>query len=115
MNKMMILYVYIYRHGVKQPRYPWSDGPEFVTQCPIQPGANFSQRVLLSDEEGTLWWHAHSDWSRATIHGLFVILPRLGTTYPFTKPDAEVPVVLGLILVFYPFLFYSNYDQRLLV
>ncbi|XP_023770814.1 laccase-15 [Lactuca sativa] len=85
----------IHWHGVKQPRYPWSDGPEFVTQCPIQPGANFSQRVLLSDEEGTLWWHAHSDWSRATIHGLFVILPRLGTTYPFTKPDAEVPVVLG--------------------
>ncbi|KAI3757433.1 hypothetical protein L6452_04970 [Arctium lappa] len=85
----------IHWHGIKQPRYPWSDGPEFVTQCPIQPGANFSQRVLLSDEEGTLWWHAHSDWSRATIHGLFVILPRLGTTYPFPQPDGEVPVVLG--------------------
>ncbi|KVI07224.1 Cupredoxin [Cynara cardunculus var. scolymus] len=85
----------IHWHGIKQPRYPWSDGPEFVTQCPIQPGANFSQQVLLSDEEGTLWWHAHSDWSRATIHGLFVILPRLGTTYPFTQPDGEVPVVLG--------------------
>ncbi|XP_076920688.1 laccase-14-like, partial [Bidens hawaiensis] len=85
----------IHWHGVKMPRYPWSDGPEFVTQCPIQPGANFSQQVLLSDEEGTLWWHAHSDWSRATVHGLFVILPRLGTTYPFRQPDEEVPVVLG--------------------
>nr|XP_043617676.1 laccase-15-like [Erigeron canadensis] len=85
----------IHWHGVKQPRYPWSDGPEFVTQCPIQPGGNFSQRVFLSDEEGTLWWHAHSDWSRATVHGLFVILPRLGTTYPFRQPDAEVPVVIG--------------------
>ncbi|KAK9069708.1 hypothetical protein SSX86_011612 [Deinandra increscens subsp. villosa] len=85
----------IHWHGVKQPRYPWSDGPEFVTQCPIQPGANFSQKVLLSDEEGTLWWHAHSDWSRATIHGLIVILPRLGTTYPFPQPDQEVPIVLG--------------------
>ncbi|KAL8233386.1 hypothetical protein R6Q59_019486 [Mikania micrantha] len=85
----------IHWHGVKQPRYPWSDGPEFVTQCPIQPGANFSQKVLLSDEEGTLWWHAHSDWSRASIHGLIVILPRLGTTYPFPQPDEQVPVVLG--------------------
>ncbi|KAF5779983.1 putative laccase [Helianthus annuus] len=85
----------IHWHGVKQPRNPWSDGPEFVTQCPIQPGGNFTQTVLLSDEEGTLWWHAHSDWSRATVYGLFVILPRLGTTYPFHQPDEEVPVLLG--------------------
>ncbi|KAJ0732911.1 putative laccase [Helianthus annuus] len=85
----------IHWHGVKQPRNPWSDGPEFVTQCPIQPGGNFTQTVLLSDEEGTLWWHAHSDWSRATVYGLFVILPRLGTTYPFRQPDEEVPVLLG--------------------
>ncbi|XP_071713839.1 laccase-14-like [Rutidosis leptorrhynchoides] len=85
----------IHWHGVKQPRYPWSDGPEFVTQCPIKPGGNFSQKVFLSDEEGTLWWHAHSDWARATIHGLFVILPRLGTAYPFRQPDVEYPVVIG--------------------
>ncbi|MFS7982921.1 putative laccase [Helianthus anomalus] len=91
----------IHWHGVKQPRNPWSDGPEFVTQCPIQPGGNFSQTVLLSDEEGTLWWHAHSDWSRATVYGLFVILPRLGTTYPFRQPDEEVPVLLGFYLLLF--------------
>nr|GEU40307.1 putative laccase [Tanacetum cinerariifolium] len=85
----------IHWHGVKQPRYPWSDGPEFVTQCPIKPGGNFTQMVFLSDEEGTLWWHAHSDWSRATVHGLIYILPRLGTTYPFRQPDAEVPMIIG--------------------
>ena len=27
------------RHGVKQPRNPWSDGPVYITQCPIKPGA----------------------------------------------------------------------------
>ncbi|GKA79381.1 putative laccase [Tanacetum coccineum] len=85
----------IHWHGVKQPRYPWSDGPEFVTQCPIKPGGNFTQMVFLSDEEGTLWWHAHSDWSRATVHGLIYILPSLGTTYPFRQPDAEVPMIIG--------------------
>lgn len=26
------------RHGVKQPRNPWGDGPEYITQCPIKPG-----------------------------------------------------------------------------
>ncbi|KAF2297222.1 hypothetical protein GH714_019603 [Hevea brasiliensis] len=82
------------QHGVKQPRNPWSDGPENVTQCPIQPGTNFTQEIILSDEEGTLWWHAHSDWSRATVHGAFVILPPDGK-YPFPQPDFEQIIVLG--------------------
>lgn len=85
----------IHWHGVKQPRNPWSDGPEFITQCPIQPGAKFSQKIILSDEEGTLWWHAHSDWSRATVHGAIIIYPKKGTNYPFPKPDNEVPIILG--------------------
>ncbi|KAJ8426255.1 hypothetical protein Cgig2_013557 [Carnegiea gigantea] len=82
-------------HGVKQPRNPWSDGPEYVTQCPIKPGASFNQRVIFSDEEGTLWWHAHSDWARATSYGAIVIYPKPGTSYPFPKPDLEVPIMLG--------------------
>ncbi|KAK2632523.1 hypothetical protein EUGRSUZ_L01441 [Eucalyptus grandis] len=85
----------IHWHGVKQPRYPWSDGPEYITQCPIQPGAKFSQKVIFSIEEGTLWWHAHSDWSRATVHGAIVIYPKKDSSYPFPKPDAEVPIILG--------------------
>jgi hypothetical protein len=64
-----------YRHGVKQPRNPWSDGPENITQCPIKPGKNFTQEIIFSDEEGTLWWHAHSDWTRATVHGAIIISP----------------------------------------
>ncbi|KAI6691174.1 hypothetical protein NL676_028002 [Syzygium grande] len=84
----------IHWHGVKQPRFPWSDGPEYITQCPIQPGGKFSQKVIFSTEEGTLWWHAHSDWSRATVHGAIVIYPKKGSSYPFRKPDAEVPIIL---------------------
>ncbi|KAK6940093.1 Multicopper oxidase, type 1 [Dillenia turbinata] len=82
-------------HGVKMPRNPWSDGPEYITQCPIQPGHNFTQTVILSTEEGTLWWHAHSDWTRNTVHGAIVIYPKKGTSYPFPKPYAEIPVILG--------------------
>ena len=81
---------------MNQPRYPWSDGPEYVTQCPIQPGKKFSQKVIFSEEEGTLWWHAHSDWSRATVHGAIVIKPKPGKTYPFPKPHKEVPIILGM-------------------
>ncbi|KAL6316016.1 hypothetical protein AAG906_015432 [Vitis piasezkii] len=83
------------RHGVTMPRYPWTDGPEYITQCPIQPGSKFTQKIILSTEEGTLWWHAHSDWTRATVHGAIIIYPKNGTKYPFHKPNAEVPIILG--------------------
>lgn len=83
-----------YRHGVKQPRNPWHDGPEYITQGPIAPGTNFTYEVQFTTEEGTLWWHAHSDWTRATIHGAIVILPPEGTLYPFSQPDAEEVIVL---------------------
>ncbi|KAL2497907.1 Laccase-14 [Abeliophyllum distichum] len=85
----------IHWHGVKQPRNPWSDGPEFITQCPIQPGTRFSQKIDLSDEEGTLWWHAHSDWSRATVHGALIVYPKTTNSYPFPQPHAQVPIILG--------------------
>ncbi|OEL37291.1 putative laccase-9 [Dichanthelium oligosanthes] len=88
----------IHWHGVDQPRNPWSDGPEYVTQCPIQPGAAFAYRVILSQEEGTLWWHAHTGFDRATVHGAIVILPKHGDTFPFqTKPPVEEmpPIILG--------------------
>ncbi|KAK9283601.1 hypothetical protein L1049_011850 [Liquidambar formosana] len=83
-------------HGLKQPRNPWSDGPEYVTQCPIKPYGNFTQELIFSDEEGTIWWHAHSDWSRATVHGAIVVYPPEGTPYPYPiQPDGEQTLVLA--------------------
>ncbi|KAM4123392.1 hypothetical protein ACJW30_01G157400 [Castanea mollissima] len=87
--------VTIHWHGVRQPRNPWSDGPENITQCPIAPNTSFTQEIIFSTEEGTLWWHAHSDWTRATVHGAIIILPKPGTTYPFPKPYAEETLILG--------------------
>ncbi|XP_048533586.1 putative laccase-9 [Triticum urartu] len=87
--------VTIHWHGVDQPRNPWSDGPAYITQCPIQPGNTFTYRIIFSEEEGTLWWHAHSDFDRATVHGAIVIHPRRGAAYPFPKPHREVPIILG--------------------
>ena len=81
---------------MKQPRNPWSDGPENITQCPIQPGSNFTQEINFSTEEGTVWWHAHSDWTRATVHGAIIVRPKNGTSYPYTKPYGEKTIVLGM-------------------
>lgn len=94
--KVFIDRLSICRHGVKQPRNPWSDGPAYITQCPIRPGTNFSQRIVLSDEVGTLWWHAHIEWSRATVYGALIVYPKEGDAYPFPKPSAEIPIILGI-------------------
>jgi laccase len=88
------------RHGVKQPRNPWTDGPEYITQCPIQPGEKFRQKVIFSEEEGTLWWHAHSDWARATVHGAINIYPKKNSRYPFIKPYKEIPIIFGMNFFF---------------
>ncbi|KAG7945449.1 hypothetical protein I3843_15G152100 [Carya illinoinensis] len=55
-----------------------------------------STEVIFSDEEGTLWWHAHSHWSRATVHGAIVVLPPKDTPFPFDpQPYEEHVIVLG--------------------
>ncbi|KAM7266738.1 hypothetical protein ACFE04_004635 [Oxalis oulophora] len=85
----------IHWHGVKLARNPWSDGPEYITQCPIRPGDYFLYNVSTLNEEGTVWWHAHSDWSRATVHGAIFIYPQRGSSYPFPEPHEEVPIILA--------------------
>ncbi|EMS63105.1 Laccase-3 [Triticum urartu] len=87
--------VTLHWHGLRQLRNGWADGPEFVTQCPIRPGSSYTYRFTVQEQEGTLWWHAHSSWLRATVHGALVILPKRGRPYPFPKPAKEFPVVLA--------------------
>ena len=65
-------------------------------KCPIPLNTSFTQEIIFFIEKGTLWWHAHSDWSRATKHGAIIILPTLGTTYLFPKPYAEEAIVPGM-------------------
>ncbi|KAF3774127.1 Laccase-14, partial [Nymphaea thermarum] len=87
--------VTIHWHGLKQPRNPWSDGTQHITMCSVQSGQNFTYTLLFSTEEGTIWYHAHSEWTRATVHGAIVVYPKIGTTYPFPKPDKEFVVVIA--------------------
>ncbi|CAM0870912.1 unnamed protein product [Alopecurus aequalis] len=83
----------IHWHGVKQRLNCWGDGVGMLTQCPIQPSANFTYRFDVVGQEGTLWWHAHVSTLRATIHGALIIRPR--SSYPFSMPDREIPIIIG--------------------
>ncbi|KAJ4971678.1 hypothetical protein NE237_004777 [Protea cynaroides] len=87
--------VTIHWHGVRQMRTGWADGPEFVTQCPIRPGGSYTYRFTIQGQEGTLWWHAHSAWLRATVYGPLIIHPQQGSSYPFPTPTRETPIILG--------------------
>ncbi|XP_059455968.1 laccase-4-like [Corylus avellana] len=87
--------VTIHWHGVRQFRTSWADGPAYVTQCPIQPGQNYIYNFTLTGQRGTLLWHAHISWLRASIHGAIVILPKRGIPYPFPTPDKEKIIVLA--------------------
>ncbi|KAK9127328.1 hypothetical protein Syun_016125 [Stephania yunnanensis] len=88
--------VTIHWHGIRQMRTAWADGPEFVTQCPIRPGGTYTYRFTIQGQEGTLWWHAHSSWLRATVYGALIIHPKQGSSYPFpTIPKHEATILLG--------------------
>lgn len=99
---MSFWYAYIYgecctcRHGIFQKLSGWADGPEYVTQCPIVPGNSYTYKFKITGQEGTLWWHAHSSWLRATVHGALIIRPKSGHSYPFPKPHKEVPILFGI-------------------
>lgn len=87
--------VTIHWHGISQRGTPWADGPEYVTQCPIQPGATYTYRFMIENQDGTFWWHGHSRWLRATVFGALIIYPKLGSSYPFPQPKLEIPILLG--------------------
>ncbi|KAJ0984121.1 hypothetical protein J5N97_002477 [Dioscorea zingiberensis] len=86
----------IHWHGMFQKLTPWADGPVYVTQCPILPGHHYTYRFNTTGQEGTLWWHAHVSWLRATVYGALIIRPKADVhSYPFPTPHKEIPILLG--------------------
>ncbi|KAJ0985876.1 hypothetical protein J5N97_004232 [Dioscorea zingiberensis] len=85
----------IHWHGLKQFRNGWADGPAYITQCPIKSGSSYSYDFNITGQRGTLWWHAHILWLRATVYGAIVIMPKEGVLYPFPQPHQEAELLLG--------------------
>ncbi|KAG4979684.1 hypothetical protein AAZX31_12G058200 [Glycine max] len=87
--------VSIHWHGVRQLQSGWADGPSYITQCPIQTGQSYVYNFTIVGQRGTLFWHAHISWLRATLYGPLILLPRRNESYPFEKPYKEVPILFG--------------------
>ncbi|CAA2999149.1 laccase-1 [Olea europaea subsp. europaea] len=48
----------------------------------------------VTDQRGTLLWHAHYSWQRASVYGAFIIYPRMPP--PFSAPVQEhIPIIFG--------------------
>lgn len=61
-------------HGLFQRDSITQDGPEFVTQCPIGPGVNFTYDFNVGNQTGTYWYHSHSGSQYGDgFRGLFII------------------------------------------
>ncbi|KAE9461083.1 hypothetical protein C3L33_07012, partial [Rhododendron williamsianum] len=87
--------VSIHWHGIRQLQSGWADGPSYITQCPIQTGQTYVYNFTITGQRGTLWWHAHISWLRATLYGPLIVLPKRSVPYPFAKPHKEVPIIFG--------------------
>ncbi|CAL9091218.1 unnamed protein product [Musa textilis] len=85
----------IHWHGVRQRLSCWADGPSYITQCPIQAGQSFTYEFTLFQQKGTLFWHAHISWLRATVNGAIVIYPKTSVPYPFPYPYEEHVLIFG--------------------
>ncbi|KAI7741818.1 hypothetical protein M8C21_003251 [Ambrosia artemisiifolia] len=85
----------IHWHGVRQILSCWSDGPSYITQCPVQSGQTFTYEFTLVKQKGTLFWHAHFSWLRASVYGALIIYPKKGVPYPFKYPYEEHTIILG--------------------
>ncbi|KAL0380148.1 UNVERIFIED_CONTAM: Laccase-1 [Sesamum angustifolium] len=84
----------IHWHGVRQVRTGWADGPAYITQCPIGAGKTYTYNFSVVNQRGTLWWHAHFSWQRASVYGAFIIYPR--TPFPFSAPlQPHIPLIFG--------------------
>ncbi|XAR63952.1 Laccase [Bertholletia excelsa] len=84
----------IHWHEIKQLRTGWADGPAYITQCPIKRGQSYTYKFSVSGQRGTLLWHAHYAWQRASVYGAFIIYPRF--PYPFSTPiHAQISIIFG--------------------
>uniref|UniRef100_A0A6N2L1G0 Laccase n=1 Tax=Salix viminalis TaxID=40686 RepID=A0A6N2L1G0_SALVM len=85
----------IHWHGIRQLQSGWADGPSYITQCPIQTNQTYVYNFTITGQRGTLFWHAHISWLRASVYGSLIVFPKHNVSYPFAKPHKEVTIMLG--------------------
>jgi laccase len=91
--------VHGHRHGVLQLLSNWADGTAYISQCPLGFGETFTHRFRVTGQTGTILWHAHITWLRATLYGPLIIRPQDDQPYPWDpQPVSSIPILVGTSL-----------------
>jgi L-ascorbate oxidase len=87
--------LYICRHGIQQRKNSWQDGLP-GTNCPIQPGTNFTYKFQVKDQIGSFFYYPSIGMQRAAggIGGLRVN-SRLLIPVPYADPEDDYTVLIG--------------------
>ena len=81
--------------GIQQRKNSWQDGT-LGTQCPIQPGTNYTYKFQVKDQIGSYFYYPYTGLQRAAggIGGLR-IYSRLLIPVPYADPADEYWVLMG--------------------
>ncbi|BAB64824.1 putative L-ascorbate oxidase homolog [Oryza sativa (japonica cultivar-group)] len=82
-------------HGIQQRKNSWMDGMP-GTNCPIQPGTNWTYKWQPKDQIGTFFYFPSMGMQRAAGgYGIITVHSRLLIPVPFDEPAGDYPVLVG--------------------
>ncbi|KAK4380787.1 L-ascorbate oxidase [Sesamum angolense] len=82
-------------NGIQQRKNSWQDGT-LGTNCPIQPGTNYTYQFQVKDQIGSYYYYPTTALHRAAGgYGPINVHSRNLIPIPFDKPEAEFNVLVG--------------------
>ncbi|KAF5948026.1 hypothetical protein HYC85_013983 [Camellia sinensis] len=87
--------VVVCRNGIQQRKNSWQDGVS-GTNCPIQPGMNWTYVFQTKDQIGTFFYFPSLNFHKAGGgFGPIRVNNRAVIAVPFPKPEAEFDLLIG--------------------
>lgn len=87
--------VWCCRNGIQQRLNSWQDGVS-GTNCPIQPGKNWTYVFQTKDQIGTFFYFPSINFQKAAGgFGPIRVNNRIVINVPFPKPEAEFDLLIG--------------------
>ena len=86
---------YIYRSGLQNRKNSFQDGVS-GTNCPIPPGKNYTYKLQMKDQIGSLYYFPSLGFQKAAGgFGAIKILSRPKIPVPFPPPSADYSILIG--------------------
>lgn len=91
----MFFFSGVFRNGIQQRLNSWQDGVS-GTNCPIEPGTNWTYVFQAKDQIGTFTYFPSLNFQKAAGgYGPIRVNNRNVILVPFPKPEAEFDLLIG--------------------